>query len=108
MGFTTIIYETEGPLAWITLNRPDKLNAISKPMVAELNAALDLALQDEQVRVILIKGEGRAFSAGFDLELDPDSKLTPEQELEALARLKSLSPATSLWLPRAAVSGNPK
>jgi enoyl-CoA hydratase len=84
MGFTTIIYETEGPLAWITLNRPDKLNAISKPMVAELNAALDLALQDEQVRVILIKGEGRAFSAGFDLELDPDSKLTPEQELEAL------------------------
>ncbi len=84
MGFTTIIYETEGPLAWITLNRPDKLNAISKPMVAELNAALDLALQDEQVRVILIKGEGRAFSAGFDLELDSDSKLTPEQELGAL------------------------
>jgi enoyl-CoA hydratase len=84
MDFTTIIYETEGPLAWITLNRPDKLNAISKPMVAELNAALDLALHDEQVRVILIKGEGRAFSAGFDLELDSDSKLTPEQELEAL------------------------
>jgi enoyl-CoA hydratase len=86
MDFTTINYETEGPLAWITLNRPDKLNAISKPMVRELNAALDLALGDERIRVILIKGEGRAFSAGFDLEMDPDSELTAEEELEALKR----------------------
>jgi enoyl-CoA hydratase len=86
MGFTTINYETEGPLAWITLNRPDKLNVINKPMVLEINAALDLALGDEQVRVILIKGEGRAFSAGFDLEMDPDSELTAEEELEALKR----------------------
>ncbi len=44
MDFATIRYETEGPLAWITLNRPDKLNAISKTMVAELNQALDKAL----------------------------------------------------------------
>ena len=43
MDFATIRYETEGPLAWITLNRPDKLNAISKTMVAELNQALDKA-----------------------------------------------------------------
>ena len=86
MDFTTINYETEGSLAWISLNRPDKLNAINKPMVRELNAALDLALGDEQVRVILVKGEGRAFSAGFDLELDPDSELTAAEELEALKR----------------------
>ena len=86
MGFTTIKYETEGSLAWISLNRPDKLNAINKSMVRELNAALDLALGDEQVRVILVKGEGRSFSAGFDLELDPDSDLTAAQELEALKR----------------------
>jgi enoyl-CoA hydratase len=85
-NFSTITYETEGPLAWISLNRPEKLNVISKPMVVEINAALDLALQDEQVRVILVKGEGRAFSAGFDLEMDPDSALTAEQELEALKR----------------------
>jgi len=86
MTFSTIIYETEGPLAWITLNRPEKLNVISKAMVAELNTALDLALGDDQVQVILLRGEGRAFSAGFDLEMDPDSKLTPEEELEALKR----------------------
>jgi enoyl-CoA hydratase/carnithine racemase len=99
-NFSTITYETEGPLAWISLNRPEKLNVISKPMVVEINAALDLALQDEQVRVILVKGEGRAFSAGFDLEMDPDSAL--------VARWKSRWPATSQSPPPAAVSENPK
>jgi enoyl-CoA hydratase len=86
MNFETILYETEGPLAWITLNRPAKLNAISKPMVAELNSALDLALGDDRILVILVKGEGRAFSAGFDLEPDPESSLTADEELEALKR----------------------
>jgi enoyl-CoA hydratase len=64
----TIQYVADGPLAWIALNRPEKLNAISATMVAELNAALDAAESDDSVRVILLRGEGRAFSAGFDLE----------------------------------------
>ena len=68
MKFETIIYEKEGPIAWITLNRPEKLNAISKPMVLELLQATDKAQSDDEVRVIILKGEGRAFSAGFDLE----------------------------------------
>ena len=84
MRFETIRYETEGPLAWITLNRPDKLNAVSKQMLAELNQALDAAEADDGVRVILLKGEGRAFSAGFDLELDTDTVRTPEEESAAL------------------------
>lgn len=66
-SFATIRWETEGPVGWLTLNRPAKLNAISKPMVAELNRAMDEALGDDSVRVIVVKGEGRAFSAGFDL-----------------------------------------
>ena len=61
-------YETDGPLAWITLDRPGKLNAINAAMVAGLNAALDRAESDEAVRVILLRGAGRAFSAGFDLQ----------------------------------------
>lgn len=69
MKFETIKYETHAPLAWLTLNRPDKLNAINATMVTELGTALDQAEQDEAVRVILLKGEGRAFSAGFDLEM---------------------------------------
>ena len=83
-AFTTIRYETEGPLAWITLDRPKKLNAIDRTMVAELNRAMDAALVDEQIRVILVKGEGRAFSAGFDLEPQADENATREEELKAL------------------------
>jgi enoyl-CoA hydratase len=86
MSFTTLICETEGPLAWITLNRPEKLNAISTVMVAELNRALDLAQADDQVRVILLKGEGRAFSAGFDLEPQAAPGQTREEEIAALKR----------------------
>ena len=84
MKFETIIYEKEGPLAWITLNRPEKLNAISKPMTAELLLATDKAQCDDEVRVIVVKGAGRAFSAGFDLEIDKDPKLTEEERLQAL------------------------
>ena len=84
MKFETIIYEKEGPLAWITLNRPEKLNAISKPMTAELLLATDKAQCDDEVRVIVVKGAGRAFSAGFDLEFDGDPKLTEEEKLQAL------------------------
>jgi len=84
MKFETIIYQNDGPLARITLNRPEKLNAISKLMVSELKRAMDRAQLDENVRVILVHGEGRAFSAGFDLEVDPESDLTSDEELSAL------------------------
>ena len=72
MGFETIIYDREGPLAVIVLNRPDKLNAISASMVMELGEALDRAEGDPGVRAIVLRGEGRAFSAGFDLEMGED------------------------------------
>lgn len=84
MNFETIKYESEGVLAWITLNRPEKLNAISRRMVTELKLATDKAQSDDDVRVILVKGEGRAFSAGFDLEDDSGSGQTAEEGLEAL------------------------
>ena len=70
MSFATISYQTDGPLARITLQRPDKLNAINGAMVTELNAALDRAEADTGVRVILLTGAGKAFSAGFDLNMD--------------------------------------
>jgi len=84
MKFETIIYEKEGPLAWITLNRPEKLNAITKPMTAELLLATDKAQCDDEVRVIVVKGAGRAFSAGFDLEFDEKPDLTDEEKLQEL------------------------
>jgi enoyl-CoA hydratase len=88
MKFETIIYEKEGPLAWITLNRPEKLNAINQQMAAEIMLATDKAQCDDEVRIILVKGEGRAFSAGFDLESESDPDLTAEDRvLELKAEL---------------------
>jgi len=71
-----VLYAVEGPLAWLKLNRPEKLNAVSKAMIAELNSALDKAEADEHVRVILVEGAGRAFSSGFDLDMGVGDELT--------------------------------
>lgn len=90
MNYDTIIYETEGPLAWITLNRPDKLNVINQAMVDELKSALDRAQLNDEVRVIVLKGEGRAFCAGLDLETRIGQDLENEEDAAALkAELKA-------------------
>lgn len=66
-----VIYERHDAVASLTLNRPDKLNAITAGMLDELEAALDQAEADDDVRVVILNGEGRAFSAGFDLGGEP-------------------------------------
>jgi enoyl-CoA hydratase len=83
MTFETIIYATSGPVATITLNRPDKLNAINALMVAELNRALDQAEADEAIKTIVLTGAGRAFSAGFDLDMDAEEDDTDVAALRA-------------------------
>jgi enoyl-CoA hydratase len=64
-----IEYAADGAIARIRLNRPKKLNAINGEMLDGLTAALDRAESDEDIRVLLLSGEGRAFSAGFDLDI---------------------------------------
>jgi enoyl-CoA hydratase/carnithine racemase len=63
-----VLYETRGPAAWITLNRPEKLNALNKPVLAGLHRAIDQAVADDEVKVVVVTGAGRAFSAGYDLD----------------------------------------
>jgi len=67
MAYQTLRYEKAGRIARIVLNRPERLNAISAEMPGELEAAVAAANDDPEVRVIILKGEGRAFCAGFDL-----------------------------------------
>jgi enoyl-CoA hydratase len=67
MAYETIIFEKDGPIGVLTLNVPKKLNAISDTLVTEVNAALDVAESDDDVRVVVLTGAGRAFCAGFDL-----------------------------------------
>jgi enoyl-CoA hydratase len=64
--------------ATITLHRPDKLNAITPRMAAEVQSALAVAAQDSGVRVVVLKGSGRAFSAGFDLSPRPPASTSRE------------------------------
>ena len=79
----TILYETRGAIALLTLNRPEKLNAIDRRMVAELGLALDEAERDPAVRAVVLCGAGRAFSAGFDLETGERPGIDPIGELRA-------------------------
>jgi enoyl-CoA hydratase len=57
-------------IAVITLNRPERLNAISRRMIAEVTAALDIVETDPDLRVVVVHGAGRAFCSGFDLKDD--------------------------------------
>ena len=66
--FETIHYQVTSAIATIVLNRPEKLNALNERMTHEMLEAFNQAAQDEHVRVIVLTGAGRGFSAGQDLE----------------------------------------
>ena len=64
----TVRYDLHGAVATITLHRPERLNAITDELAADFEAALDRAEGDDAVRVIRLRGAGRAFCAGYDIE----------------------------------------
>lgn len=76
MSFENIIYDRDGPVVTITINRPSRLNAISIPTVHELMQALNDASGDSEVRAVVMTGAGDAFCAGADLKDAPDP-MTP-------------------------------
>jgi enoyl-CoA hydratase len=63
-----LLVDTDGAVATFTLNRPERLNAITPELIEALDAALAAALADDAVRVIRLRGAGRAFCSGYDLE----------------------------------------
>jgi enoyl-CoA hydratase/carnithine racemase len=66
MTYETLLYTSKGPIATLTLNRPDRLNTIVPPMPDEFEAAVHRAVRDPAVKVIVLRGAGRAFCAGYD------------------------------------------
>ena len=74
MSYTALTYETDGRIARITLNRPERLNAINNEMPEEIAAAVAEAGADDGVHVIVLGGAGRAFCAGYDLKLYAEMK----------------------------------
>ena len=67
MAFEQIRYDATGGIATVTLNRPEKLNAVTTVLLRELVAAFDEADADDAVRAVIVTGAGRAFCAGADL-----------------------------------------
>ena len=64
----TVGYELDGAVATLTLDRPQRLNAIVPALIEDLEAALDRAEADDAVRAIRLRGAGRSFCAGYDIE----------------------------------------
>lgn len=67
MNFEEILYSVDGPVATITLHRPDKMNAFTNRMLKEIIAAFDRTDADDSVRAVIVTGSGKAFCAGADL-----------------------------------------
>ena len=106
--YETLLYGVDGPLATITLNRPEQLNTIVPPMPDEVEAAVGRAIRDSAVKVIVIRGAGRAFCAGYDFGggfhhwaegLETDGRWDPGKDF-AMATSPEVSPTQkfmSVW-----------
>jgi len=89
-----IIYEKKDGIGWITLNRPDELNAMNDAMLAGLDEAFAAAEPDLEVKVVVVKGAGKGFSVGQDLSgvdtlevlSEPGENLTIKRRMEAERR----------------------
>ncbi len=67
-SYETLLVEKEGPIDWLTLNRPEALNAMSRTMMLELQHYFGSLYTDHEVRVVILRGAGRGFCAGLDLK----------------------------------------
>lgn len=101
--YETLLYDVDGRIATITLNRPEALNTIVPPMTDELEAAVDRAVLDRGVRVIVLRGAGRSFCGGFnfgggfhhwDDRLATDGRWDPGKEF-----VMTMAPTTG-WVPK--------
>ena len=105
MAYETIQYEVRERVAYITLNRPEQLNALTFKMREELSEAFDVCAADDAVRAVVLGGNGRAFCAGVDLR-DGSFEETPLESVEVRVRGDFRSKLTGMRKPSiAAVQG---
>jgi enoyl-CoA hydratase len=103
---TSVLRETDGAVSTLILNRPDRLNTITSELAAELLEELAAAQADDAVRVIRLKGAGRAFCAGYDIdwgaesmqEAEGDRPWDPMADLAMMSRF--VDTYMSLWRSR--------
>src|SRR4051794_26511787 len=104
MSYETILYSVDGAVATITLNRAERLNTIVPPMPDEVEAAVGAATRDRDVKVVVIRGAGRSFCAGYDFgggfehwgdAMLTDGRWDPGKDF-AMATAPELSPTQKL------------
>lgn len=81
-----VLYDQRGAVGWITLNRPDRLNAWTVPFAKTLRGALERADGDSDVRAVVLVGEGRGFSAGADLKSEEHNPADGPPDIETRLR----------------------
>jgi enoyl-CoA hydratase len=74
--------DQRGAVAWLTLDRPERLNALDSATITELSACFDALRRDAATRIVVLRGEGRAFCAGLDLQDAPGFDLDVAGQLE--------------------------
>jgi enoyl-CoA hydratase/carnithine racemase len=99
--FATLKVEREGPISWLTLNRPERLNAMSRQLVAELRGFFSGLPDDRQTRVVVLRGAGRAFCAGLDLKETTVGEEHAESSVAANLRLQRRISELVLMMRRA-------
>ncbi len=102
MQFDTLIFETREAIAYVTLNRPDRLNALSDPLVEDLRRAAAVIESNADIRAVLLTGAGRAFCAGADLSGDnaaapPQSLAGSTGERIRASMQKHFNPMVTAW-----------
>ncbi|TQR19060.1 enoyl-CoA hydratase [Psychrobacillus vulpis] len=104
--YKTLLLEKEGRIATLILNRPDAMNSMNGVMMKELAECLESIKQDTSVQVLLLKGEGRAFSAGGDIKamLDTDNPFNIEEAMSYVSRI-AMALYTSPQITIASVHG---
>ena len=104
MSGAVVLVERRGPAAWLTLNRPDKLNAMNGELVHDLAARLHELAADETVKVVVLTGAGRAFSAGYDISEEVTEPVEGAERWRA-ALAVDVELAMQLWaLPRPTIA----
>lgn len=95
-AFGKITYEVLDGVARLTLNRPERTNALDQEMLDEINAAMDLAEADDAVRAVIVRGAGAAFSSGFDLKAQMEARPSGVTEWRPLLR-KDFDTVMRFW-----------
>src|SRR5436190_808066 len=99
---TCVLLETDGAVSTLTLNRPQRLNTITPQLIADLRSALTAAQEDDAVRVIRLKGAGRAFCAGYDIDWGAESMQEAEgdEPWDPMADLAMMSRFVDAYMSR--------